>query len=322
MLVPVLLFLVGLVLLIEGGNFFVDGSVGIARRYHLSEILIGATIVSIGTTLPEVMVSSQAAFIGNSGISYGNAIGSIICNTSLIAALSAAIAPSAVDTASLKWPTVIYFFAAIIYAMNAWIQGGFSRLDGIFFLLIFVVYMVLLVRQGLSHPEQTTDETVKEEQTKPMWQDLVKLVAGAAAIAIGANLLVDNGTKIASALGVPDSVIGLTFIALGTSLPELVTAITSLAKGHSALSLGNIIGANIFNIVLVSGMAITISPFRVPTQKTIGSVNSSLVIDVPLTLIVMGILTLPTLKSGKLKRWQGVTLLGIYAAFTLFQLFI
>ena len=143
---------------------------------------------------------------------------------------------------------------------------------------------------------------------------------GAAAIALGARFLVDNGTKIASALGVPDSVIGLTMIALGTSLPELITAITSLVKGHSSLSLGNIIGANLFNIILVSGMAITISPFAVPSEKTIlGGINSSLIIDLPVMLGVMAIMCLPALKKGELKRWQGITLLCIYAAFTVYQ---
>ncbi len=320
MLIPVLLFILGLALLIKGGDWFVEGAVGVARRYHLSELLIGATVVSIGTTLPEVMVSSQAAILGNSGISYGNAIGSIICNTALIAALTPAIRPSKVDSSALKTPTIVFFIAAVIYALTAWIRGGFSRINGIIFLIIFVIYMFVLVRQGLSHPEKPAENA--DEKAAPMWQDLVRLAIGAAAIAVGANLLVNNGTKIAQALGVPDSVIGLTFVALGTSLPELVTAITSLAKGHSALSLGNVIGANIFNIVLVSGLAITISPFKVPAEKTIGSVNSSLVIDIPLMLIVMGILTIPSILKGRLKRWQGILLLTIYVVFTLYQFMI
>ena len=148
------------------------------------------------------------------------------------------------------------------------------------------------------------------------------MIVGAAAIAAGANLLVNNGTIIASMLGVPDSVIGLTMIALGTSLPELVTAITSLAKGHGALSLGNVIGANLFNIVLVSGMAITISPFAVPAEKTIAGMNASLIIDIPVMLGVMALLCIPALIRGKLSRWQGILLLCIYAAFTAFQFFI
>jgi cation:H+ antiporter len=318
MLTAVLLFLLGFVLLIKGGDWFVDGAVGIAHRFHLPELLIGATVVSIGTTLPEVMVSSQAALQHNAGISYGNAIGSIICNTSLIAALTAAIRPGPVKKSSLILPAGFFFAAAAIYSVIAYLFGTFTRLHGIMFLLIFVVYMVTTVRQMTKNPEDADVEDVENEE-KPLWQEIVLLAVGAAAIALGANLLVNNGTLIAQALGVPDSVIGLTMVALGTSLPELITAITSLIKGHSALSVGNVIGANLFNIVLVSGMAITISPFAVPAEKLIGGINSSLVIDIPVMLLVMLLLCVPALKKERLYKWQGFSLLAIYAAFTIYQ---
>ena len=321
MLVPVLLFLVGFALLIKGGDWFVDGAVGIAHRFHLPELLIGATVVSIGTTLPEVMVSAQAAAEGNAGISYGNAIGSIICNTSLIAALTVAIRPGKVDPKSFRLPTAFFFAAALSYAAVAWTLGKFERWMGIVYLCVFVGYMILSTVQMKKHPELADDgeEEAAEDTAKPLWKELALLVVGAAAIALGARFLVDNGTLIAAALGVPDSVIGLTMVALGTSLPELITAITSLIKGHGALSLGNIIGANLFNIILVSGMAITIAPFAVPAEKTIAGFNSSLVVDLPVMFAVMAILCLPTLKSGKLRRYQGVVLLAIYAAFTVYQ---
>ncbi len=321
MLVPVLLFLVGFALLIKGGDWFVDGAVGIAHRFHLPELLIGATVVSIGTTLPEVMVSAQAAAEGNAGISYGNAIGSIICNTSLIAALTVAIRPGKVDPKSFRLPTAFFFAAALSYAAVAWTLGRFERWMGIVYLCVFVGYMILSTVQMKKHPELADDgeEEAAEDTAKPLWKELALLVVGAAAIALGARFLVDNGTLIAAALGVPDSVIGLTMVALGTSLPELITAITSLIKGHGALSLGNVIGANLFNIILVSGMAITISPFAVPAEKTIAGFNSSLVVDLPVMFAVMAILCLPTLKSGKLRRYQGVVLLAIYAAFTVYQ---
>ena len=148
------------------------------------------------------------------------------------------------------------------------------------------------------------------------------LAAGAACIAVGAKLLVDNGTKIAEAIGVPESVIALTFVALGTSLPELVTAVTALAKGHSALSLGNIVGANLFNLVLVSGLATVIRPFSIYElgAKTIGGIPVSLIVDIPVMLFVMGSMTLPALKQqGKLTRPQGIILLCVYAAFCVFQ---
>ncbi|MBR0356279.1 MAG: calcium/sodium antiporter [Clostridia bacterium] len=322
MLVPVLLFLVGFGLLIKGGDWFVDGSVGIARRFHLPELLIGATIVSIGTTLPEVMVSSQAALEGNAGISYGNAIGSIICNTSLIAAITISVRPGKVNPKSFALPTAFFFAAAISYALVAWTAGRFQRWMGILYLVAFVVYMIVSTMHMKKHPELAEEEEAEEEGGKPrtLWQEILLLVIGAAAIAVGARFLVDNGTKIAAALGVPDSVIGLTMVALGTSLPELITAITSLVKGHGSLSLGNVIGANLFNVVLVSGAAITISPFAIPAEKTIlNGINSSLIIDLPIMLGVMAVLCLPTLKKGELKRWQGILLLCVYVAFTVYQ---
>lgn len=321
MLVPVLLFLLGFALLIKGGDWFVDGSTGLAHRFHLPELLIGATVVSIGTTLPEVMVSAQAALKQNSGISYGNAIGSVICNTSLIAAITVAVRPGRVNKKNLVLPVISFFTAAGIYAFIAYTAGEFQRWQGFLFLLLFAAYMSLTVFHMKKHPEEQEpeeeEETPKKEQA--LWQELLELLAGAAAIAVGANLLVNNGTLIAESLGVPDSVIGLTMVALGTSLPELVTAITALAKGHSALSLGNVIGANLFNIVLVSGTAIAISPFAIPVEKTLMGYNSSLLVDLPVMFGVMILLCVPAMVRGKLSRWQGVTLLCIYVAFTAFQ---
>ena len=261
MIVAILLFCLGLACLIKGGDWFVDGATGIAHRFHVPELLIGATVVSIGTTLPEVMVSATAAVQGNSGIAYGNAIGSIICNTALISGLTVAIAPSIVEKKSLKVPVLFFFGSAILYAGTAYIFGEFFRWSGIVLLLIFCVYMYLLIKQAVAEGKQAKDakEPGEEEgKTAPLWKEILLLVVGAALIAVGARLLVDNGTIIAESLGVPQTVIALTFVALGTSLPELVTAIVSLAKGHGALSLGNIIGANLFNLVLVSGTAITI----------------------------------------------------------------
>lgn len=320
MLVPVLLFAVGLVLLIKGGGWFVDGATGIAHRFHIPELIIGATIVSAGTTLPEVMVSAASALSGHGEIAYGNAIGSIICNTALIAAITVAVRPPKVEAASLKVPVLFFFGAAAVYAGVAYITGEFTRGVGIALMAIFVAYMVYNVLRVKKLPPVEAAENPMHEYSSPI-RDIVKLVIGAAAVAFGADLLVDNGTLIAQALGVPESVIALTFVALGTSLPELVTAITSLVKGHGALSLGNIIGANLFNLVWVSGLSVVLSPFAVPASKTIGGMNASLVLDIPLMLFAMAFLTLPAIFRGKLKRWQGVTLLCVYAAFVCFQFF-
>ncbi len=338
MLIPILLLAVGFVLLIKGGDWFVDGASGIARRFNLPEILIGATVVSIGTTLPEVMVSAGAALGGSGSIAYGNAIGSIICNTSLIAAITIAIKPGPAARKSLILPVAFFYGAAVFYSFTAYALGEFSRIIGIILLATFVVYMVTTVLkmkktsaalEGVGECEVAAiaeaelekmsgeDHVVESEKTgtkDSLLKDIILLVVGAALIAFGADLLVDNAIIIAQKSGVSEKVIGLTIVALGTSLPEFVTAITSLIKGHGSLSLGNIIGANLFNLILVSGAAVTINPFALPVSGLIGGINSSLVIDIPVMFIVMSIMIIPTLIKQKLSRWQGILLLLIYAA--------
>ena len=323
----ILLFAIGLLLLIKGGDWFVDGATGIAHRFHLPEILIGATVVSIGTTLPEVMVSATSALSNHGEMAYGNAIGSIICNTSLIAAITIAIKPAKVNRKALVIPAIFFLMASIFTTVIAYTTGFFDRWVGIVLLIIFLIYITIQIIMALRMPKANDEhkiEEVKEEDEKKnkktsIWKDLLLLVVGAAVIAIGADLLVDNGCLIASELGVPESVIALTFIALGTSLPELVTAITSLIKGHSSLSLGNIIGANLFNFILVMGVSNTLAPFMLPQSNTIAGINSALVMDIPVVFLAMGLLLIPTLLKGKVSKWQGYLLLLIYVTFTVLQ---
>ena len=321
--IEILLFILGLLCLVKGGDWFVDGATGIAHKFKMPEILIGATVVSIGTTIPEVMVSSTAALTsGASDMAYGNAIGSVICNTALIAAITMTFRPAPIEKKSLRQPIIFFFIAAIFYSGVAYTTGYFSRIVGIILLCTFVVYMVLCVKQvklSKDSSEEKEDTSSDNEKVSPMWKDILFLVLGAAVIAVGADLLVDNGTLLAEAAGVPQTVIALTFVALGTSLPELVTAVTALIKGHSDLSLGNVIGANLFNLVLVTGMATTLSPFKVPSAKTIAGMNASLVVDIPVMFAVMLIMCLPSLIKGKLYRAQGIALLVIYFSYIAFQ---
>lgn len=340
-ILEILLFIVGLGALIKGGNWFVDGATGIAHRFHVPELVIGATVVSIGTTLPEVMVSTTSALRGVSSMAYGNAVGSVICNTALIAALTVAVRPSRVDRKTLAAPVGFFFATAILFSAVAVTTGFFSRTVGVILLLTFAAYVSYVAwNEGRNQDaaesslgaDAEADADVRGEEyrlgdkSRLLGIELPRtaihcifLVVGAVLIACGATLLVNNGTVIATWLGVPDSVIALTFIALGTSLPELTTAVTALVKGHSSLSLGNIIGANILNLALVSGTAITICPFPVPTDSVIGGVNASLAVDLPVMLVSMAILTLPALVRGRLSRWQGVLLLALYAVFCVLQ---
>ena len=376
MLISILLFAVGLVLLIIGGDWFVDGATGIARRFRLPDIIVGATVVSIGTTLPEVMVSTTGALAGSGAMAYGNAIGSIICNTALIAAISISCNPGPVSVKTMKTPAIFFFLSAALYLVAAYFLGEFPRWLGFIMLGVFLCYMVLTVRNGLKNPDTASEEEEEEgsEGTPwiaigiigvvallvalsgmffdqmPLWfpivmavialgvllfgtkipavagertliSEILLLAAGAGIIAVGADLLVEHGQVIAIGLGVPETVVALLFVALGTSLPELVTTITSLKKGRASLGVGNVIGANIFNLVLVSGVAVSLAPFDVPVENTLlnTGLNLSLVFDIPVMLGVMSLMIFPALLGKKLSRWQGILLLCIYAAFCVCQ---
>ena len=371
MLISVLLFAVGLVLLIKGGDWFVDGATGIAKRFNLPDIVVGATVVSIGTTLPEVMVSTTGALQGSGAMAYGNAIGSIICNTALIAAISIVCNPGPVNTKSMKTPAIFFFVSAALYCLASYVLGEFPRWMGFVMLAIFVAYTILTVRNGLKNPDAAAEEEEEEEagdgkgiwgevallavcaagitflsslvtgilmcvafavytflKVKPataggkaLWEELLFLVIGAGVIAVGADFLVEHGQVIALGLGVPETVVALLFVALGTSLPELVTTITSLRSGHASLGVGNVIGANVFNLVLVSGVAVSLAPFEVPCENFLldTGLNMSLVFEIPVMLGVMSLMIFPALATKKLHRWQGIALLGIYAAFCVCQ---
>lgn len=326
----ILLILIGFVLLIKASDYFVEAAIKIAEFFNVSEVVIGATIVSIGTTLPETMVSATSAFKGHGDISYGNALGSIICNTALIAATSLVFAPSVINKKSLKTPIIFFFSSFTIYVIFAYFFNGFNRIAGIVLVSIFIIYVFCIIKSNMnktdtnvSNNEETSNATNTignhESKNKVVINSIIILIISAAIIAFASNLLVDNGTSLARKFKVPEAVIGLTLIAFGTSLPEFSTAITSIIKGHNNLSIGNIIGANFFNIVLVSGIAAIVGPFKLPMDRTINGINSSFVVDIPVAIIVMLVLCVPTLISGKTKRWQGILLYLIYAVFLIYQ---
>lgn len=331
----ILLIIIGFILLIKASDFFVDAAVNIAEYFNVSEVVIGATIVSIGTTLPETMVSATSAFKGHGDISYGNALGSIICNTALIAATSLVFAPGIINRKSLKIPVTFFFSSFAVYAIYAYFFNGFSRIAGIVLVSIFIVYVFCIIKSNMT---SNADNIVRGDagahtvcddiegakyvkaENNIVFKSIIILIISSAVIAFASNLLVDNGTILARKFGVPEAVIGLTLIAFGTSLPEFSTAITSLIKGHNNLSLGNIIGANFFNVVLVTGLAAVVGPFKLPTDRVINGINASFIVDIPLALIVMIILCVPSLISGKTKKWQGILLYALYAGFLFYQL--
>ena len=320
MLNAVLWFCIGLLCLVKGGDWFVDGAVGIARRFRLPDLLIGATVVSVGTTLPEVMISASSALAGHGEIAYGNAVGSIICNAALVAAITIAVRPGKADGAALRLPAAFFFAAAAFFAAVAYTAGWFSRWVGAALLALFAAYLAAQILQARRGPAAAPDAAPGEaEGESPLRRDLLGLAVGAVLIAVGADLMVDNGILIAAALGVPESVIALTVVALGTSLPELTTAITSLVRGHGALSLGNVVGANLFDLVLVCGVSAALAPFGLPADAELLGRSASLVLDLPVMFLVMLLLVVPPLRRGRLYRWQGAALLAVYAAYCAVQ---
>ena len=307
MIQTVLLFILGLILICLGGDRLVDAAVAIAKKLGIPQIVVGATIVSLGTTLPEILVSTTAAFDGSASIAAGNAFGSIICNTALIAGLTQTIRPSKkIEAAAIRWRGI--FFFAVLIGMNlyAYLTQKFNRPAGVVLLLLFAVYAYLNIKRAGSEGEEGEVEEGKKE-SGPVWKHLLILVVCAVLLYFGANLLVDNGILIAEALGVPERVIAVTFIALGTSLPELVTSLVSIIKGYGNVGLGNIVGANILNMLLVIGIPSAIA--GIPLER------STILIDMPLGLLVMAVLLIPILIRKKSSRVQGIALLAIYAVY-------
>lgn len=302
----VALFILGLILICLGGDRLVDSAVAIAKRLKIPEMVVGATIVSLGTTLPEILVSTTAALQGTPGaadISAGNAFGSIICNTALIAGLTQLLAPSKkVARSSITWRAATFFAISMGLIAVGLFTGRFNRLTGIALLACFCVYAVANVKFPGGE-----DEEKKEEKQGALVVQLLTLAVCAVLLYFGANLLVDNGIILAGALGVPERVIAVTFIALGTSLPELVTSLASIIKGYGNVGLGNIVGANILNLVLVMGIPATITGI---------SLNPSTIrVDAVLGIVVMAVLTVPLMIKQRAYRLQGGVLLAIYVGY-------
>ena len=298
-----LLFAMGLVLLVVGSNLFVDAAVRIAKRFGLSEMLIGATLVSVGTTLPELLVSATAAFQGHAEMAAGNAVGSVICNTALVAGAVQAIRPSMGDFEGFRRSYSQFFLAACAYALLVLTGGGITRFGAAALIFLFVLYTAQSCRQA----KKERQPDAKDAPEGRAAGDLVLTAFSACMLFVGATLLVDNGSAIARLLLVPERVISISMIALGTSLPELLTAVTALRKRHAAIAIGNVIGANILNIVLVSGVAGLIRPMEAQP----GFMD----VDIPVMLLVSLLLAVPGFVGKKLYRWQGVVLLVMYALY-------
>lgn len=261
MIVQVLLILVGFVLLIKGADILVDGSSSIAKKLRISEIVIGLTIVSIGTSMPELFVSTSSALQGSSDISIGNVIGSNICNLLLILGLSSIIHPVKFhqETKKIENPMLIIFTLIFLVICN--INQDISRIEGIILLVLFVAFLAYTVIMGKkSQDEEILEISLEDAKKINVPKNVMLIILGIIGLKVGGDLVVDNAKLIATALNISEKIIGLTIVAIGTSLPELVTSVTAAIKGESDIAIGNIIGSNIFNLLFIIGVSSVITP--------------------------------------------------------------
>ncbi|MEG2074331.1 MAG: calcium/sodium antiporter [Angelakisella sp.] len=305
-LLPViLLFALGLILTVKGGDYFVDAASWMAEVSGIPKFIVGATIVSIATTMPEMIVSVMAALDGKVEMGIGNAVGSVIANTALIMGIAIFCLPFAINRKQYIFKMYLLLAAAAVLPLLC--RGGaLTPLGASAMLLIFIIFILENVH---SAKEQKSTETRATVSKTMLTSNLVKFALGTVGIILGARLMVDNGSALARIMGVPESVIGLTIIAIGTSLPELVTMIVSVRKRQVALSVGNIIGANIIDLASILPVCAFVSGGSLPVAA------SSLFIDMPVCLLVISVVMLPTLLTGRFQRWQGAVSVLLYLTY-------
>jgi cation:H+ antiporter len=309
----------GFALIIKCGDVFVDGTVYFAEITRIPKLLIGATVISVCTTLPELMVSSIAVTSGTPDMGIGNALGSIICNTALILGISATALPAHVHKSTFR-AKASFLLAAIALLFVFMLDKNISAFEGVLLGIIMILFFVYSITAAKRARKYNEHEETPEVNRKLIITNSLKFAIGVAGIIWGSKILVKNAKFIAHALGVSNQIIGLTVVALGTSLPELVTTISAIVKKEFSLSVGNVIGANILNIVMILSTCSIISPsgLQVSMQSLPffnGQVPQSLVLDVPVILFLSLLVIVPAWIKGKLYRWQGITLLTLYAGY-------
>ena len=301
----ILLFLCGLVLIIKGGDFFVDAATWMAEVSGIPHFVIGATVVSLATTLPELIVSVLGAVRGSNAIAIGNAVGSVTANTGMILAISVLCIPSVVKRKQYAFKSVLLLIATAILYLSSF-GKRFSLIGSFGLLFIFVLSVYESIKSGKSESGKA-EKLAYEKKDIPV--NLLKFVFGAAGIVFGADFLVSTATEIAKVSGVPEAVISATIVAIGTSLPELVTTITAIVKKQSALSVGNILGANLIDISIILPICSIVSGGKLV------ALPQNLYLDIPICLLVLAAAILPMLFKSRFYRSQGVVLLVAYLAY-------
>lgn len=317
MILQIALLILGFFCLVKGSDWFVDGSAGIATKFGIPQLIIGLTIVAMGTSAPEAAVSITAAANGNADITIGNIVGSNILNVLIILGLSAVVFPLKVEKSTLKIDIPVTIFATVLILVLG-LDGNITRLDGIILLIIFISYMVFLLLSATKAKNVSREllldesgENQESEKQKPLWLLIILSIVGLALVILGSRLVVKSATYIAKYFGWSERLIGLTIVALGTSLPELFTSVMAAVKKNSDIAVGNIIGSNLFNILFVVGLSSLIIP--VPFARAFR-------IDTLMALISVVLLLLFCLPKKRLSRVSGVIFLIAYATYFIFCL--
>lgn len=320
MWIDILFLIIGLVLILAGANFMTDGASAMAKRWGVSDLVVGLTVVAFGTSAPELVISVMSAINGNAGIAVGNVVGSNIFNIFAIIGVTAIVAPIKIDRTIMTKdiPLVILSALALLAIGNSGVLDGtpvneLTRVDGILLLLFFCIFMRHTFSQAkqeetLERNDENTSGPVSEIKEMPLWKSALFVIGGLAALVYGGDCFVDGASAIASSLGVSDAVIGLTIVAAGTSLPELATSVAAALKGKTGIALGNVIGSNIFNIFLVLGVAGTIRPLPF---GTIGNFDLLTLTAACLLFWIFGWF----FKERTITRWEGGVLACGYVAY-------
>ena len=312
MILDIVFIIVGITLVLWGADRLTDGTSSLARRMNISEMVIGLTIVAAGTSAPELFVSVASALKGTPDLAVGNVVGSNTMNTLLIVGVTAMVAPMSISRTTVTKDIPFTVLASVLLIIlcvdgfSRWSISGnmISRIDGLVLLLAFASFMVYTFSTAKEDPAA---DQAASTMVSPIWKGLLWVVVGLACLVIGANLFVDSASSVARQLHVSDSVIGLTIVAGGTSLPELATSVVAARKGRSAIAIGNVIGSNVFNILMIIGLTATISPMQ------IGGIT---LIDLSVMLVSMLIVWLFCFTKLTVARWEGALLTLGYLAYT------
>lgn len=309
MLLSVFLIIIGFIFLIASADLLVDGSSGIAKKFHIPEIIIGLTIVSIGTSMPELFVSITSALEGHSDMSLGNIIGSNLSNLLLILGLSAIIKPVVFQKETRLYEIPMCLFFTITFMIFCNTNDGISRIEGVVLLLLFCVFLGYTIFMGIKESKTNLEEDdAKEEKNNSIVKNIILVILGVIGLKVGGDLTVDNAVNVANYFNISEKIISLTILAVGTSLPELVTSVTAAIKGNSDIAIGNIIGSNIFNILLILGVASIIKPI---------TYNVTYNFDISILIVATVILALfPFIPpKDKMSRANGIIYFLMYIAY-------